>query len=46
MISIGQDDLNSYIKLRSSEIKEFKQKNKFNKRTPIPKWEKDNTLDC
>jgi glutamine synthetase type III len=44
--SFGKDVINSYIKLRSTEIKEFKQKESFNKKQPITKWEKINTLDC
>ncbi len=42
----GKDVINSYIKLRNTEIKEFKQKESFNKKQPITKWEKINTLDC
>ena len=42
----GKDVINSYIKLRNTEIKEFKQKETFNKKQPITKWEKINTLDC
>jgi len=44
--SFGKDVINSYLKLRNSEIKEFEQKEKFNKRKPITKWERINTLDC
>ena len=44
--SFGKEVINSYLKLRSSEIKEFKQKENFNKKDPITKWEKLNTLDC
>ena len=44
--AFGKEVINSYLKLRSSEMKEFKQKNKFNKRKPVTKWERDNTLDC
>ena len=44
--AFGKEIINSYLKLRGSEIKEFKQKNKFNKRKPVTKWERDNTLDC
>jgi len=44
--SFGKDIINSYLKLRNSEIKEFEQKEKFNKRKPITKWERINTLDC
>ena len=42
----GKDVINSYIKLKNTEIKEFKQKETFNKKQPITKWEKINTLDC
>jgi len=42
----GKDVISSYLKLRNSEIKEFKQKENFNKREPITKWERTNTLDC
>ena len=42
----GKDVISSYLKLRNSEIKEFKQKENFNKREPITKWERVNTLDC
>ena len=42
----GKDVISSYLKLRNSEIKEFKQKENFNKREPITKWERANTLDC
>ena len=44
--SFGKEVINSYIKLRNTEIKEFKQKESFNKSQPITKWEKINTLDC
>tara|TARA_A100000164_G_scaffold167183_1_gene148377 strand:- start:421 stop:801 length:381 start_codon:yes stop_codon:yes gene_type:complete len=44
--SFGKEVINSYLKLRNSEIKEFKQKENFNKKDPITKWEKANTLDC
>jgi len=44
--SFGKDVISSYLKLRNSEIKEFKQKENFNKREPITKWERVNTLDC
>ena len=42
----GKHEINSYLKLRNSEIKEFKQKERFNKRKPVTKWERTNTLDC
>jgi glutamine synthetase len=44
--AFGKNAINSYIKLRSSEIKEFKQKEIFDKTKAITKWERDNTLDC
>ena len=44
--SFGKDVISSYLKLRNSEIKEFNQKEKFNKIEPITKWERINTLDC
>jgi glutamine synthetase len=44
--SFGKDVVNSYLKLRSSEITEFKQKENFDKSKPITKWERVNTLDC
>tara|TARA_Y100000590_G_scaffold355689_1_gene409574 strand:+ start:334 stop:1659 length:1326 start_codon:yes stop_codon:yes gene_type:complete len=44
--SFGNNVINSYLKLRNSEIKEFKQKERFDKKEPVTKWEKINTLDC
>ena len=44
--AFGKDAVESFIKLRNSEIKEFSSKEKFDKTKPITKWEKDNTLDC
>jgi len=42
----GKDVISSYLKLRNSEIREFKQKENFNKKESITKWERINTLDC
>ena len=44
--AFGKDVIESYIKLRNSEINEFKSKNIFSKNRSITKLEKDNTLDC
>ena len=44
--AFGADVIKSYIKLKNSEIKNFKMRNDFNKRKPVSQWEKDNTLDC
>ena len=44
--AFGKETINSYIKLRSSEMNEFKSKDSFDKTKDVTKWEKDNTLDC
>jgi glutamine synthetase len=44
--AFGKNVLNSYIKLKKSEIENFKSKEKFDKLKPITKWERSNTLDC
>ena len=44
--AFGTDVIDSYIKLRSTEIKEFNNVEKFDKSKPITKWERQNTLDC
>ena len=44
--AFGKDVIESYIKLRNSEINEFKSKDSFDKTKNVTKWEKDNTLDC
>ena len=44
--TFGKDTINSYIKLRNLEIKEFNSQEKFDKSKPITIWESQNTLDC
>jgi len=44
--AFGKSVINSYIKLKTSELREFKRKNNFNKKKPITTWEQINTLDC
>ena len=44
--AFGKDVVDSYIKLRNSEINEFNKKENFDKTKPITRWERDNTLDC
>ena len=44
--TFGKDTINSYIKLRNLEIKEFNSQEKFDKSKPITTWESQNTLDC
>ena len=44
--AFGIDVIKSYIKLKNLEIRNFKEKNNFNKKKTVSQWEKDNTLDC
>ena len=44
--AFGMDVIQSYIKLKNSEIKNFRNRNIFDKKRPVTQWEKDNTLDC
>ena len=44
--AFGAEVLDSYIKLRATEIKEFNNIERFDKSKPITKWERQNTLDC
>ena len=44
--AFGSHVIDSYIKLRGTEIKEFNNVEKFDKSKPITKWERQNTLDC
>ena len=44
--AFGPNVIDSYVKLRSTEIKEFNNLEKFDKSKPITKWERQNTLDC
>ena len=44
--AFGKDVVDSYIKLRNSEINEFNKKENFDKTKTITRWERDNTLDC
>jgi len=44
--AFSTDVIDSYIKLRTTEIKEFNNVEKFDKSKPITKWERQNTLDC
>ena len=44
--SFGKETINSYIKLRKSEINEFDNKENFDKSKPVTQWERQNTLDC
>ena len=44
--AFGKETINSYIKLRKSEINEFDNKENFDKSKPVTQWERQNTLDC
>ena len=44
--AFGKEVIKSYVKLRTSELKDFNDNEKFDKSKPITKWEKANTLDC
>ena len=44
--SFGESVINSYIKLKNMEIKEFNREEVFDKKRDISDWEKNNTLDC
>ena len=44
--AFGDDTIKSYLKLKKSEINNFNQEEKFNKKNPITNWEKNSTLDC
>ena len=44
--AFGTEVIKSYVKLRTSELKDFNDKEKFDKSKPITKWERQNTLDC
>ena len=43
---LGKEVIKSYVKLRTSELKDFNDNEKFDKSKPITKWERQNTLDC
>ena len=44
--AFGKEVIKSYVKLRTSELKDFNHNEKFDKSKPITKWERQNTLDC
>ena len=44
--AFGEDVINSYIKLKKSEIENFDKDENFDKNSPVTDWEKNNTLDC
>ena len=44
--AFGEDVINSFIKLKNIEIKEFNKEEKFDKKKEVTNLEKENTLDC
>ena len=44
--AFGETVINSYIKLKKEEIRNFFQNENFDKKGPVTDWEKLNTLDC
>ena len=44
--SFGDEVINSYIKLKKEEIKDFFRSDSFDKKSSVTQWEKANTLDC
>ena len=44
--SFGNDVIDSYLKLKREEIKNFSREEIFQKNKSITDWEKKNTLDC
>ena len=44
--SFGEDVINSYIKLKKTEIDDFNKNERFDKEDTVTDWEKNNTLDC
>jgi len=44
--SFGEDVINSYVKLKNQEINDFNRDERFDKKSSVTDWEKNNTLDC
>ena len=44
--SFGEDVINSYVKLKNQEIEDFNRNERFDKKSSVTDWEKNNTLDC
>tara|TARA_Y100001935_G_scaffold251252_1_gene252824 strand:- start:132 stop:1457 length:1326 start_codon:yes stop_codon:yes gene_type:complete len=44
--AFGDEVIDSYLKLKNKEIKDFFVDENFDKNGPISSWEKQNTLDC
>jgi len=44
--SFGEKVIASYIKLKKQELESFDREERFDKKSPITNWERNNTLDC
>ena len=44
--AFGEKVVESYIKLKKQELESFDREERFDKKSPITIWEKNNTLDC
>ena len=44
--AFGETVITSYIKLKKQELESFDKEERFDKRSPITGWERNNTLDC
>ena len=42
----GEKVIASYVKLKKQELESFDKEERFDKRSPITAWERNNTLDC
>ena len=44
--AFGEKVIASYVKLKKQELESFNSEERFDKRSPITTWERNNTLDC
>ncbi len=44
--AFGEKIISSYVKLKKQEIESFDNEERFDKRSPITNWERNNSLDC
>ena len=44
--AFGEKVISSYIKLKKQEIESFDNEERFDKRSPVTSWERNNSLDC
>ncbi len=44
--AFGEKVISSYVKLKKQEIESFDNEERFDKRSPVTTWERNNSLDC